>query len=559
MIIFINCLICLMFVIQSFPMIDTTIVKINLVKRKMSNKARVARRLQDSATNPSTHSIPLVNYQNNEYVGALSIGTPPQQTTVVFDTGSSDVWIPGQNCKSCAEHKYFDGIKSSTYSQTLDTKGHLLDFSIEYGSGVVSGIVASDQVNMGEFLLPNTPIGLADFEDPLIASFDMDGICGLGFSGLARVTKPTLVERLGSEHPSVPNVFSMFLSSDPNYPSVLTYGGYNLSLVGPNATWLYTPIIRLDKNHLTYWTVGMLNVLIEPANKQHIHARVESFCSPSSPCITIVDSGTSGIGVPTRLFRTFVAAVTQGHICSKDGVCVGKPPSTYPTLTFTLEPDNEFPLLPEDYLQCTAFNECVLRFQESSGDIWILGDAFMEAYYTLFDAGNLRVGFACLGQCRGGSWHGVGGVLVNSPESPIWLRSIVILVLFSLMLSMVYVMLTQLRHTMRAQVAASVTAGRLRAGDPRQPLLQSRYRYDLADEVEMDSTVDLRRYIEENYETSEEPNSDLDARSSISYDSFAPNTQDFGDEDLESDPYTATTSTSAFSPQRHFGRRVCAL
>jgi Eukaryotic aspartyl protease len=39
------------------------------------------------------------------------------------------------------------------------------------------------------------------------------------------------------------------------------------------------------------------------------------------------------------------------------------------------------------------------------------GDTFMQAYYTLFDIENLRIGFACAGDCAGGSWHGKGGIL----------------------------------------------------------------------------------------------------------------------------------------------------
>jgi hypothetical protein len=84
------------------------------------------------------------DYQNSQYYGEITVGSTEQKFEVIFDTGSSNLWIPSAQCgKTCKGKSQYDSSNSATYVKNGT------DFNIEYGSGPVSGYYSQDDLTMG--------------------------------------------------------------------------------------------------------------------------------------------------------------------------------------------------------------------------------------------------------------------------------------------------------------------------------------------------------------------------------------------------------------------------
>ncbi|OCT57311.1 hypothetical protein XELAEV_18003690mg [Xenopus laevis] len=124
---------------------------------------------------------PLSNYMDNQYFGTISIGTPPQEFNVVFDTGSANLWIPSVTCSSaaCTNHNRFNSKLSSTFKP-----GNKM-VSISYGTGSMSGALGYDTVQVGDIVDRKQGLLLSETESIFLFYSKFDGILGLGYPSLS--------------------------------------------------------------------------------------------------------------------------------------------------------------------------------------------------------------------------------------------------------------------------------------------------------------------------------------------------------------------------------------
>lgn len=91
-----------------------------------------------------TGEIIINDFQNAQYYGEISLGSPSQTFQVIFDTGSSNLWVP---VKQVGYHHVYHHETSTSYV------ANGTEFRIMYGSGPVSGYLSQDNLQLGNLKL----------------------------------------------------------------------------------------------------------------------------------------------------------------------------------------------------------------------------------------------------------------------------------------------------------------------------------------------------------------------------------------------------------------------
>ncbi|NXG78595.1 PEPE protein, partial [Baryphthengus martii] len=214
---------------------------------------------------------PLLNALDVEYYGAISIGTPPQDFTVVFDTGSSNLWVPSVSCTSpaCENHRLFNPSESSTYKSTRQ------NLSIHYGTGNMEGIVGSDTVSVASLVDTNQLFGLSTSEPgQFFVHVQFDGVLGLGYPNLAVDGIMPVFDNLVNANLLEENLFSVYLSRETT-GSVVVFGGIDESYFTGSIHWI-------SVSHQSYWQIAVDSIVV---NSQEVAC--------SGGCQAIIDTGTS--------------------------------------------------------------------------------------------------------------------------------------------------------------------------------------------------------------------------------------------------------------------------
>ncbi|EJD41333.1 family A1 protease [Auricularia subglabra TFB-10046 SS5] len=315
------------------------------------------------------------------YTVDVQIGSPPTTYSLIVDTGSANTWV-GANKK---------------YEPTASSEPTNKSVSVSYGTGFFAGKEVLDRFALSEHLVVDKQsLGVAEETD----GFDgFDGILGLGPAKLSEFTVddtdqvPTVTDNLQAGGALAHRVLGVsFLPNTVAHGAgSLTFGGTDSALhVGPIA---YVPITS-----------------VEPSNKFFgVNASVALGSDTLLPhgAAGIVDTGTTLVLLATEAYDAYVNAT--GAVLDGDLGLLRLTKAQYKRLrplTFHIG-HTAFVLTPNAQILSRSLNVEIggqkdaiyLVIHDLGGPAgigldFIIGQSFLQRFYSVFDSDKSRVGFA---------------------------------------------------------------------------------------------------------------------------------------------------------------------
>ncbi|KAG8854792.1 hypothetical protein FRB96_007321 [Tulasnella sp. 330] len=327
-----------------------------------------------------------------QWYGAISVGTPAQAFTVVFDTGSQTLEIPSIDCGSdCSNQRQFDYTKSSTYKVT----GRATEISFATGVGVdpvVNNDYVLDLLPITETIMvagltaPATGMYLITNQTSAFDRDQFDGIMGMGATAsgfFASVVKQGL-----------PAIFSMYLTPNASGKTAeLTLGGIDTTKFTGSLTYAAVPswsgstwqltstgitvngvsTTALKKTRTVIFDSGTSNILLDKTTAEAIYAGISS-------SITAYSGEPGTYGIPCSAVAS-LPAVISFTFTSTSGTAFSL---TIPSSELSVGP---FP-------GQTAICQTLINVFEN---YTIIGGSLLKHYYSVWDITNQRIGFASTG------------------------------------------------------------------------------------------------------------------------------------------------------------------
>jgi saccharopepsin len=314
------------------------------------------------------------------YFGLVEVGTPRQKFSVVFDTGSGNLIVPGQDCGSsaCQMHKRFD-LAASSSAKKVNCDGNSVpegsladEITITFGTGSITGNCVRDSICLGSACSEGAFISSTDETSQPFAAFDFDGVLGLALSSMAQAPTFSMMDRLAEAKSLRKPLFSVFLSDSDKEESEITFGDIKKEHMASELFWV--PV----QGTAGYWEVRIEDITVGK-EKQGI----------CEDCRVAVDTGTSQLAGPSSLVDKMISLLNVDPSC--------KNYDDLPELGFIVG-EKIMTLSKKEYVERSgsSCNVALMRLDvpPPNGPLFVFGIPFLQKYYSVYDHDNNKVGFA---------------------------------------------------------------------------------------------------------------------------------------------------------------------
>lgn len=374
----------------------------------------------------SLFEVPLINdFAHQRYNISVAVGTPPQTFNLLFDTGSTDIWLPKPDSSGCAPNCPA-GFDPATSSSIVDVH---IPYDARYGLTpdlAVIGEYYNDTMSIGDLpALSDVEFAVGNVPGPLFTQGNW-GIFGIGsrfgevvysgptspYQGNESATYTPLWERYALASSSKQRQFSVWLNKQSAEQGSVLFGEKDASKY--EGTLKSLPI-NLRDGKLSGWNVNVTEVtrVSEKGGRERL-------TSSNYSVDYTLDTGSPNMYVPTTLYEVVVKGLSATDIINGAPYV---PCSLRDTLADHLEfnfatkakdkskqngrqpakirvPYSEIiypfgdPVTLPPVRNADGMEMCYFGMVPSDGPVRLLGASFLRSAYLLFDADNVEVRIA---------------------------------------------------------------------------------------------------------------------------------------------------------------------
>jgi len=320
---------------------------------------------------------------------------PQSNVWVVFDTGSTNIWISSDLCTQgpCTTpgRVRYDHHDSLTYHEPEN----LLQLHVEFGTGKLEGPQGVDDLSIGTFRVLNQTFALIQGETGSVWNdVPLEGIMGLAFPSMSANGATPFLDNVIQQKGLQNNEFAFYFSRNSNAANAVFWGGVD-------DHFFKGPIRRFRVIEPYYWALKLVNfrigdkVLIPPGtnspstNSSFLERKSQTSNTRRNTVYkAILDSGTTFFTAGDEHFQTVMDLLPTTECSSVNS-------KTHPDVVVTLE-DTDYNLVPLTFDHTMYMNsfqgQCSPAFMNINipaehGPGMVLGEVFMRYYYTVFERG----------------------------------------------------------------------------------------------------------------------------------------------------------------------------